>query len=123
MVAMLRMLAVYSKCLLASVAFVLTGCAFNYVDGDGNESYLGFMAFKSVKNSCATSTTVKTVGVNYDSTTESGGLNVGYKSVTKLYIDHDIDLVFEIDANNYVEVKEYNKAAQADHFPFRCAPE
>lgn len=95
------------RCLLSLCLLVVSGCSINYVNSKGEEVILGFVSLKAVGAGCAAATNVKSIGISYDSTERSGGLNLGYRSVMKVYV-HDYELIdFNVEGGDQVIVNSY----------------
>lgn len=75
--------------IMLSVMCFLSGCSWHYLDDAGNERIVGFSAVTLTKKACTLLTTVKTAGIALDTTRDSGGLNVGYRSVSSIYLKKD----------------------------------
>ena len=95
------------KFLLLLCFLAASGCSINYVNSEGEEIVLGFVSFKTVGAGCATATSVKSIGVNYDSTERSGGFNLGYRSVMKVYVQDYGSIDFDVDENYQISVNSY----------------
>lgn len=73
-----------------------SGCAVHYTDPDGKDNYFGFVSLSTETNRCIVTTTSKSVGLTIDMTKESGGVNIGYKTISKSYIN-DNEVIEVID--------------------------
>lgn len=94
------------------LCFFLTGCAYSYTDADGVDHLIGMMDVATQKNECFVSYSVQTAGVTIDTTKDSGGLNIGYKNLTKVYINVDNTIKLTGDKKDNLTVREYVLTAE-----------
>jgi hypothetical protein len=66
-----------------------SACSLRYVGQDGVDRYIGFLIVKSSHTPCTVDTTIESAGVTVDFTKQSGGINIGYRSVTTAEIKPD----------------------------------
>ena len=107
--------------ILSIIIFFLSGCAIHFTDRKGNDHHVGFVSIKTEKNKCVVITTVRSVGLSLDLTSESGGLNLGARSISKSYIKNDDYLEVEEDEHGALDAKKYNNSIQRTHK--NCAAE
>lgn len=72
------------------LTWLLSGCSWHYVDSAGNEKILGLSIITLAQHKCTLSATVTSAGFTLDTTHDSGGLNLGYKTVSSVYFNHDV---------------------------------
>jgi len=84
------MLAAYHKSASTILLmFSLMGCSFHYIDNSGNEKIIGLSMLTLAQHKCTLSTTVRSFGLTLDTTHNSGGLNLGYKTFSSIYLKND----------------------------------
>ena len=96
---------VINRGIFLTLIFFQSGCAIHFTDKDGIDHHIGFVSIKAEKNNCVVITTVKSVGLSLDFTSESGGLNIGLRSNSKSYIKNDEYVELE-DELGSLEVKK-----------------
>ncbi len=101
--------------------FFQSGCAVHFTDRKGNDHHIGFVSIKTEKNRCVVITTVKSAGISLDLTSDSGGLNLGARSISKSYVKNDDYIELVEDEHGSLEVKKYIKSFQRTHK--NCAAE
>jgi len=101
---------VIKRGILLILLFFLSGCAMHFTDKEGNDHHIGFVSIKTEKNSCVVISTVKSIGLSLDLTSESGGLNLGARMNSKSYINNDEYIDLEEADHGALEAKKYNKS-------------
>ena len=90
-----------NKILIFNLIFVtLTGCSIHYTDSEGHDHFIGLASIEIEKNKCVVTNTVKSLGVNMDFTSDTGGANLGFRTTSKSYIYQ----------NQYVELDSSKEA-------------
>lgn len=74
---------------LILLTWLLPGCSWHYVDSAGNEKILGLSIITLAQHKCTLLVTVTSAGFTLDTTHDSGGLNLGYKTVSSVYINNN----------------------------------
>lgn len=90
-------------------------CSLHYMGDDGDEYHVGFMMTRSHNDLNTTTTSSQTLGLTIDLTSDSGGLNVGYRNVSKTKINPKTVAVIETASGSPHEVKQYETARSEDH--------
>jgi len=85
-----------------------SGCALHYTDRLGQDRHIGFVSIKIAKNGCLLTNTVNSIGLSLDLTQDSGGANVGMRTISKAYIVGDTNAEFEEDKQGSIVVTKYN---------------
>ena len=75
-----------SKVITGLISFLISGCAIHYTDNDGTDSYFGLVSVSAEYSSCVITTTSHSFGLTLDTTAESGGINLGYRVMSKSYV-------------------------------------
>lgn len=100
MIANFRLL---GRWLVPAMLMLVSGCALHYVDADGDQHYLGFVSMKTQQQGCLHQISTTTAGLTLDVTKESGGLNLGVRSISKIYLHPDTEMVVENDGKQIIE--------------------
>jgi len=85
--------------LLLIVILCLSGCSVHYTDVNGDDRYIGLVSISIEKNKCVLISSTNTVGLAIDITKESGGINFGYKKISKAYLKNNEYVEFENDSS------------------------
>lgn len=107
---------VYRSCrlyVLIMLALFLTGCALHYTDKEGNDRLIGLVSIKVGKNDCVLTNTAQSIGVSVDTTADSGGINLGMRSMSKSYIKNVDYLELQGDESGTLIVSKYRKSARS----------
>jgi len=108
------MQAVFSRLLLCCVISSQGACSLHYVGNDGVDYHVGLMMIKSQNSMCTVSTTIQTAGLTIDFTSDTGGLNVGYRSMSKARINPETLVVFEDGIDTHLDVRQYRTMHQRE---------
>lgn len=90
-------------------------CSLHYMGDDGDEYHVGFMMMRSHNDLNTTTTSSQTLGLTIDLTSDSGGLNFGYRNLSKTKITPETVAVIETISGLSHEVKQYETARPEDH--------
>ena len=75
--------------ILNLIFLTLTGCSIHYTDSKGHDHFIGLASIKIEKNKCVVTNTVKSLGINLDFTSDTGGANLGFRTTSKSYINQN----------------------------------
>lgn len=89
-----------------------TSCALHYTDQAGNNHHIGFVSIRTEKSNCVLTNTVKSIGLSIDATSDSGGINLGMRSLSKSYIQHGDYIELEEDEAGTLVTTKYSKSLQ-----------
>ena len=118
---MLGVSAIIKRVTFFTLLASLSGCALHYTDKEGNDRHIGFVSITTEKNNCVVISTIRSAGLSLDVTSDSGGLNLGARSISKSYIKNGDYVELEEDEYGSLEAKKYNKSLQRTHK--NCAAE
>lgn len=85
-----------SKLTAGLLIIILSGCSIHYTDSQGKDNYFGFVLISIEASHCIITNTATSIGLTVDTTKESGGVNVGIRTISKYYINE----------NRIVEIEE-----------------
>lgn len=91
---------------------MLTSCSIHYKDSEGVEHYIGLVSIEIEKQGCLSVSTAKSAGLTIDVTKESGGINLGVRTMTKSYIENNTTVTIEESSDKAMIIKEYSNAWQ-----------
>lgn len=80
-------------CWLASI--LLGGCSLHYRDASGTDHYWGMVSVKTPPDSCMIMLRSQGAGLTLDTTSASGGLIAGYRSIEQVFVTNNQDIVIE----------------------------
>lgn len=106
---------VLTKFILYFAISMQGACSLHYMGDDGYEYHVGFMMMRSHNDLNTTTTSSQTLGLTIDLTSDSGGLNVGYRNLSKTKIYPETVAVIETVSGSSHEVKQYETARPEDH--------
>ena len=113
--------AFFNKGIIFLIIFALSGCSMHYTDREGFDRHIGFISVKSRSNNCVITNTVESAGLTIDITKDSGGVNLGYRIVSKSYIQGQEKVELKENAKLHMEVTEYNRLAEG-FYPSASTP-
>ena len=109
---MLAALIVIKRTSFLALILAQTGCALHYTDQEGNNHHIGFVSIETEKTNCIITNTVKSIGLTIDASSDSGGINIGKRTISKSYI-HFFDYIeLEESKKETLKVTKYNKSLQ-----------
>jgi len=108
------MQAALTRLCLVCIASLQGGCSLHFIGNDGERYDVGLMMIRSHSSQCTISTTVKTTGLTLDLTSDSGGLNVGYRSVSIAKINPDTLIAIENGVAGSLDVRQYKTSRNGE---------
>lgn len=94
------------------LAILISGCSVTYIDADGGTRRLGFLSITEEPGACSLVRTVTTAGITLDTTSATGGFNLGYKTLKTVQPPSEGAVAFEIGDDE--KLVFYERFADAD---------
>jgi hypothetical protein len=88
-----------------AMAMMISGCALSFVDKDGYERSIGLIHQKVKLDGNLLYVEKSTAGLNLNFSQSDGGINLGYKNSSRVFLADDMVLAIDKDGANSVKIE------------------